>query len=196
MGKGRVQQLKPVGSPMGLVVAVSGLPAAGKGVFAEILADTGIPVRSMGDMVRAEVKSLGLKEEPHIFGEVAAKMREDHGDDVLAQRLISTVDELLKVNEIVLIEGLRGTAEREVFANHWGDNLLIVAIIASRKLRFERVQSRARAEDGSLADLDARDVRETGWGLDRIIEESDIKFTNESNLDDFRNEVSYWLNSL
>jgi len=74
--------------------------------------------------------------------------------------------------------------------------LLIVAIIASRKLRFERVQSRARAEDGSLADLDARDVRETGWGLDRIIEESDIKFTNESNLDDFRNEVSYWLNSL
>ena len=181
---------------MGLVVAVSGLPAAGKGVFAEILADTGIPVRSMGDMVRAEVKSLGLKEEPHIFGEVAAKMREDHGDDVLAQRLISTVDELLKGNDIVLIEGLRGTAEREVFANHWGDNLLIVAIIASRKLRFERVQSRARAEDGSLADLDARDVRETGWGLDRIIEESDIKFTNESNLDDFRNEVSYWLNSL
>ena len=41
---------------MGLVFAVSGLPAAGKGEFAAILAKTGIPVRSMGDMVRAEVR--------------------------------------------------------------------------------------------------------------------------------------------
>ena len=59
---------------MGLVIAVSGLPAAGKGEFAAILASHGIPVRSMGDMVRAEVKALGVEELPHVFGEVAAKM--------------------------------------------------------------------------------------------------------------------------
>ena len=46
---------------MGVVIAVSGLPAAGKGEFADILAQNGIPVRSMGDMVRAEVKMRGLK---------------------------------------------------------------------------------------------------------------------------------------
>ena len=93
---------------MGVVIAVSGLPAAGKGEFADILAQNGIPVRSMGDMVRAEVKMRGLKEEPHIFGEVATKLREEHGEDVLANRLVSSVDLLLKENRIVLIEGLRG----------------------------------------------------------------------------------------
>ena len=54
---------------MGLVIAVSGLPAAGKGEFAAILAATGIPVRSMGDMVRAEVRARGIPEAPHVFGE-------------------------------------------------------------------------------------------------------------------------------
>ena len=41
---------------MGRVIAVCGLPASGKGEFAAILAETGIPVLSMGDMIRAEVK--------------------------------------------------------------------------------------------------------------------------------------------
>ena len=181
---------------MGVVIAVSGLPAAGKGVFADILAQNGIPVRSMGDMVRAEVKMRGLKEEPHIFGEVATKLREEHGEDVLANRLVSSVDLLLEENRIVLIEGLRGTAEREVFSNHWGENLQVVAIIASKEIRFQRVQSRARSEDGDLADLEVRDIREIGWGLDKIIRDSDVKFTNESNLDDFKEEVSSWLKSL
>ena len=82
---------------MGLVFAVSGLPAAGKGEFAAILAETGIPVRSMGDMVRAEVKVRGIPEAPHVFGEVASQMRAEHGDDVLAQRLVQAVDELWKM---------------------------------------------------------------------------------------------------
>ena len=91
---------------MGLVFAVSGLPAAGKGEFAAILAKTGIPVRSMGDMVRAEVKARGIPEAPHVFGEVASQMRAEHGDDVLAQRLFQAVYELLVEYEFVLIEVL------------------------------------------------------------------------------------------
>jgi dephospho-CoA kinase len=181
---------------MGLVFAVSGLPAAGKGEFAAILAKTGIPVRSMGDMVRAEVKSRGIPEAPHVFGEVASQMRAEHGDDVLAQRLVQAVDELLLENEIVLIEGLRGTAEREVFSSHWGESFKVVAITASKQLRFERVQSRARSEDGDLSDLEARDKRETGWGLDVIIQEADFSFPNESDLDDLKTRVSAWLDNL
>ncbi|MBG45529.1 MAG: dephospho-CoA kinase [Euryarchaeota archaeon] len=181
---------------MGLVIAVSGLPAAGKGEFATILAATGIPVRSMGDMVRAEVRARGIPEAPHVFGEVASDLRAEHGDDVLAHRLVSAVDELLASNSIVLIEGLRGTAERDVFEKHWGDSFKVVAIIASKQLRFERVQSRARSEDGDLSDLEKRDQRETGWGLDTIIEQAEISFSNEGELEHLQSEVSSWLNTL
>ena len=181
---------------MGLVIAVSGLPAAGKGEFAAILASQGIPVRSMGDMVRAEVKSLGVAEAPHIFGEVAAQMRAEYGEDVLAQRLTSAVDELLLENPIVLIEGLRGTAERKVFEKHWAKDFVVVAVTASKELRFQRVVSRARSEDGDLSDLERRDARETGWGLDVIIAEADQTFANESELEELETSVTAWLKSL
>ncbi len=181
---------------MGLVIAVSGLPAAGKGEFAAILASQGIPVRSMGDMVRAEVKALGITEAPHVFGEVAAQMRADHGDDVLAQRLIAAVDDLLVDNSVVLIEGLRGTAEREVFSGHWGNDFMVVAVSASKELRFQRVVSRARSEDGDLSDLEKRDAREMGWGLDILIEEADKIFPNESDIDALTKLVTAWLKSL
>ena len=42
---------------MGHAIAVCGMPGSGKGEFARIIADNGIPVRSMGDMVRAEVEA-------------------------------------------------------------------------------------------------------------------------------------------
>ena len=40
---------------MSRVLAVCGMPGSGKGEFAQIFMDAGIPVRSMGDMVREEV---------------------------------------------------------------------------------------------------------------------------------------------
>ena len=79
---------------MGLVLAVCGMPASGKGEFASVLANRGIPVRSMGDMVRVEVSRLGLAESPNIFGEVASNLRAKFGDDVLAVRLFYAVDDL------------------------------------------------------------------------------------------------------
>ena len=91
---------------MARVVAVCGMPGSGKGEFASVLNNHGIPVLSMGDMVRAEVRRLKLEESPGIFGEIAAQLRAEHGEDVLAVRLADAVDELLKTNAIVLIEGL------------------------------------------------------------------------------------------
>ena len=88
---------------MGRVIAVCGLPASGKGEFATLLAETGIPVLSMGDMIRAEVKKRNIKEYPEVFGEVAQQLRQQFGDDVLAVRLCSAVDELLEHHNIVSV---------------------------------------------------------------------------------------------
>ena len=54
------------------VVAIAGMPGSGKGEVAAVLAARGIPILSMGDMVREEVRRRGLAEAPHVFGEVVA----------------------------------------------------------------------------------------------------------------------------
>jgi len=178
---------------MGRVLAVCGLPGSGKGEFASVMERNGIPILSMGDMVRAEVSRLNIEESPGIFGEIAAQLRAEFGDDVLAKRLCDAVDKLLDTNEIILIEGLRGTAEFDLFNSRWGDNFSTIAITASREIRFERTQTRGRSEDGDISAFEIREKRETGWGLDILIEKADLTLSNESNLEDFHNKCNNWL---
>ena len=93
-----LDEVSSVATHMAKVVAVCGMPGSGKGEFAQLMSNHCIPVRSMGDMVRAEVKLRGVVESPTIYGEVAAQLRAEFGEDVLAVRLADEVDNLLKTN--------------------------------------------------------------------------------------------------
>ncbi len=183
-------RLRP--SNMGKVVAVCGMPGSGKGEFAAVLELQGVPVLSMGDMVRAEVKRQNLAESPGIFGEIAAQLRAEHGEDVLAVRLADAVDELLESHPIVLIEGMRGTAERVVFSQRWSEAFASVAVEASPDVRFTRIQNRGRSEDGDRASFEVRDTREIGWGLDQIILEADHHIDNNLDLATFQENCQTW----
>ncbi len=186
-------RLRP--ASMARVVAVCGMPGSGKGEFANVLSENKIPVLSMGDMVRAEVTRLELKESPGIFGEIAAQLRADHGEDVLAVRLADAVDTHLESHPIVLIEGMRGTAERVIFEQRWGESFSSLAVVASPDTRFTRIQNRGRSEDGDRQAFETRDTRERGWGLEEIIAESDFLIDNNVNLEMFRNSCFTWLKS-
>ncbi len=181
---------------MGRVFAVCGLPASGKGEFATILAKTGIPVLSMGDMIRAEVKKRNIEEYPEVFGEVAQQLRQQFGDDILAVRLCSAVDTLLEKHDVVLIEGLRGVAEYDVFHSHWSDKFSTIAVTADEEVRFQRIQLRGRAEDGDRDSLKIRDEREIGWGLDVLINQADFTLSNDGSLSDFVNKCQIWLEQI
>jgi dephospho-CoA kinase len=174
---------------------VCGMPGSGKGEFANVLHSHGIPVLSMGDMVRAEVRRLELKESPGIFGEIAAQLRAEHGEDVLAVRLADAVDEHLKNHSIVLIEGMRGTAERIVFEQRWNKKFSSLAVDASPDTRFTRIQNRGRSEDGDRESFEIRDARERGWGLEQIIAESNYLIDNNVELNQFQAACEKWLSA-
>lgn len=177
---------------MGQVIAVCGMPGSGKGEFADVIANEGVPVLSMGDMVRAEVRRRSLEESPGIFGEIAAQLRAEYGEDVLAVRLADAVDELLQKHQLVLIEGMRGTAERTVFSARWGERFESLAVQASADVRFARIQHRGRSEDGDRASFEVRDAREIGWGLDQIIDEANHTIDNNQDLESFKLDCQNW----
>lgn len=188
--------LKTRPTTMARVVAVCGMPGSGKGEFAEIMAINGCPVFSMGDMIRLEVKTRGLEESPEIFGIIAAELRKKFGDDVLAVRLADTIDNELNSSSMVLIEGLRGTAEYEIFKNRWGADFCTVAIVASPDTRFARIQTRGRSEDGNYEQFLIRESRESGWGLSDLIDTADYKLSNEGTLQEFTDSCESWLASM
>ena len=111
----------------------------------------------------------------------------------LAVRLADEVTQLMEEHDIVLIEGMRGTAEYEIFKHRWSPNFSSVAIIADKEVRFHRTQARGRSEDGDWEQFQIREAREAGWGLKTLIETADYKLGNQSSLEDLVKATNNWL---
>ena len=181
---------------MAKVVAVCGMPGSGKGIFGDIAKKLDIPVRSMGDMIRSEVLERGLSENPEIFGQIAQELRDEFGDGFLAARLAPIIDNELGDNSFVIIEGMRGRAERDIFVQYWGNDFSIVAIVAGTETRFSRISDRGRSEDGGRANFSSRDEREIGWGLEELISNAEHVLQNMGTITEFEQNCTMFLKQL
>ena len=113
------------------IIAICGMPGSGKGEISKLANQKGIPVLSMGDMIRAEAERRGLEETPGNIGLVVVSLRSQFGEQILADRLVPSVEALSHTSaEIIFIEGIRGTAEVEVFKQKWGNNFSLLGILS------------------------------------------------------------------
>lgn len=174
------------------IVATVGLPGSGKSVFEDVAEEMEVPVVSMGDVIREEVSRRGLEPTDENLGEVAVELREQHGDDAVAERCVDLVRDALAESEddLVLVDGVRGQAEVERFREEFGDDLEVVAIEVPFDVRLERLRDRGRSDDmSSEEELRRRDERERGYGLDEAMEEADTVVENVGTINEFK-EVS------
>ncbi len=171
-----------------VIIFTTGLPGSGKGVFAEVANEMGIPVIVMGDAVRREARKRGLEISPKNLRELAKKLREEEGPLAIAKRVENEVLESLKENCVVLIDGARSVDEVNYFKKH--GEVIIIAIEAPPEVRFERIRRRGRADDSmKLADLIERDKVELEIGLGKLIENADIIILNVGSLESYKEKV-------
>lgn len=164
------------------VVCVTGMPGCGKEETLTVARDVGFSVVRMGDAVREEATRRGLPMSDSAVGGLAQAEREAHGYGVWAERTLARIH-----GERVLIDGLRGRAELDVFRKALGADLTVLAVHASPRTRYERMQLRQRKDDAAGPEaFRARDQRELGWGLGEVIAMADVVLVNEGTLDEFR----------
>lgn len=170
------------------VVATTGMPGSGKGLGVEVAKDLGIPVVRMGDLVREETQQRGLEPGPSAFGEVASSVREDEGEGAWARRTVQRLED--EREGMVLVDGVRSLEEVDVFRDELGEELFIVAILASPETRYARMRERGRAED---ADTDGgfreRDLRELAYGLGDVVAMADAYIVNEQTREEARSTL-------
>ena len=170
------------------VVAFTGMPGAGKGVAAEVARKMDIPVFRMGDFIWEEVRRRSLPLDNGSVAEVAMQMRTDFGPGVWAEK---TVDRIKQMHAtMAVIDGVRSEAELEVFRHRLGHDFTLVAIHASRTTRQKRLMDRKREDDvRDEGEFMARDERELGWGLGRVVALADIMLVNEQSMPDLHQQV-------
>ena len=172
------------------VIATVGLAGSGKSEAAAVARDLGVPVVTMGDVIRAECRDRGLDPAEH-HGEIAQALREENGPDAVAARSLPLIESALAESETVLVDGIRSGIEVERFEEAFGEDFTLVSIEAPYETRAERVDSRGRdmtADEGG-EDLAERDERELGFGMDEAMDGADVVVENAGSLDAFQEAV-------
>jgi dephospho-CoA kinase len=178
------------------VLAFVGAPAAGKTVAALVAKDMGIPIITMGDVIRGELKRQGLPLSDENAGRIATELREREGLDAIAKRCIPRIRAVMggvggeAKKTVFVIDGIRGTAEVELFKKEFGPDFTLVRVDTPRIRRYERIKARGRADDArTLEEFKEREEREKGWGMGEAMEKADKVVKNEGSLGTFKDEI-------
>ena len=178
------------------IVALTGMPAAGKGEVAAVAQQRGWAVHRIGDLVWEETERRGLELAPASVGMIANDEREAHGYGIWAERSLPRINALRTDGKHVLIDGMRGEKEMAVFRAAYGDTLVTVAVLALPETRLVRVQQRGRVDDGDATAFHARDQRELGWSLAETIAAANENLENDGSLSQLRENADALLERL
>lgn len=171
------------------IIGTVGLPGSGKGEAAAVARESGIPVVTMGDVIRAECRQRDLDPSEH-HGRVAKALREEEGEAAIAERCIPHIRSSLEGSNVVLVDGLRSMVELEAFEDAFGENFLLLSVEAPFEVRAERLGDRGRDDsDLDREDLKVREERELGFGMGEVMEHADVVVENTNSLDAFREQV-------
>lgn len=182
-----------------MIIAVTGFPGAGKSTVAELIcerADDSVELETGQVTRKAFFENKGRKPESsdELGDWVTSKMEDDNL--YFSKKMSEYIEDM--DSEIIILGGLRRKDELDDIRDTVEENFIIITVEADEKTRLERLRERDRDNEGefSLEDLRKRDEREIGWGVDEMIEASEIKIRNEDSLDELKNKVDEMMESL
>ncbi|WP_339105148.1 nucleoside monophosphate kinase [Haloterrigena salinisoli] len=172
------------------VIGTVGLPGSGKGEAATVAREHGIPVVTMGDVVRQETADRGL-DPTKDHGKVAQALRDENGPTAIAERSLPMIEDRLEDHDTVLVDGIRSDTEVDIFEERFGEAFTLVSIEAPFEVRAERIDARGRdaSEDDGGEGLAARDERERGFGMDDAMDRADVVVENTDSLEAFHERI-------
>jgi dephospho-CoA kinase len=178
-----------------LIVAITGMPGAGKSTAANALVAYGFKRIVMGDVIREETRRRGLEPDEKNTGKVMLELREKYGPGAVAEVCLLSLKAMKE--KVVIVDGIRSYAEVEVFAREGKVKLL--AIHASRDRRLKLLAERGRSDaPTSRVSFDERDKRELSIGVGNAVALADESLSNErATLEELGNKavelVDWWV---
>lgn len=161
-------------------IIIIGMPAAGKDIARQYARSKGYPYFATGDIVRAEAARRNISPDAESTGRLSTELRGTDGMGVTRLALKAAVDSGASV---VFMEGIRSSQEVDLVRAV--AETTVVAFLAPRPLRRQRVISRGRPDDSAAA-FDERDRREIDYGLSVPIALADEYVLNTGTLKEAR----------
>ncbi len=141
------------------ILALVGMPGAGKSLCAAHLQDLGYFQFRFGGIVVDEVVRRGQAINPVNEKNVREEFRAREGMDAIAKRALPILREALTRHTTIIIDGLYSFSEYKTLKGEWGASLIVIAITCARDLRYERLVNRPE-RPLTRAEAEQRDYNE------------------------------------
>jgi len=153
------------------------MPGSGKSSIVSALKAMGLETLNLGDGVRAEAKRRNLEPSGDNLGKLMLELREKNGPGAIAALLTEQIKN--SQSKVIIIDGVRSTAEIEVLKNVGIVKLL--SIEASADTRYKFLSARGRSDDPTTRKkFEERDNREIDVGLGKSIAIADETISNSN----------------
>ena len=160
-----------------LIVCLTGMPGSGKSTIVSALKAMGLETLNLGDGVRAEAKRRNLEPSGDNLGKLMLELREKNGPGAIAELLTEPIKN--SQSKVIIIDGVRSTAEIEVLKNV--GSVKLISIEASADTRYKFLSARGRSDDPKTREkFEERDSREIGVGLGESIAIADETISNNN----------------
>ena len=126
---------------MGKIIAIVGMCGSGKSVASDYLESIGYKKVYFGGVTMEKLQESNLEVNPENEKYMREKLRKEYGMAAYAIILLPRIEEYAKEGDVVL-DGLYSWDEYVVLKEKLGDKLTMVAVIADRKLRYDRLAIR------------------------------------------------------
>lgn len=120
-----------------------GMPGAGKSICVEHLQKKGWPSVYFGGITIDEIKKRGLEVNETNERLVREDIRAREGKGAYAIRIITQIEQYFQQDQQnVIVDGLYSWTEYKIFKEVLEDNAMIIAVVAPRKVRHDRLAKR------------------------------------------------------
>lgn len=126
---------------MNKIIAIVGMCGVGKSVASDVLEGLGYKKVYFGGVTMDKLKEAGMEVTPENEKIMRERLRSEYGMGAYAIILLPKIKELARQNNVVL-DGLYSWDELKILKDELGDKLTVIAIVADKKIRYDRLSVR------------------------------------------------------
>jgi dephospho-CoA kinase len=179
------------------VIGTCGTIGAGKDAAADYLIEKyGYQKVTVGDLVREETAKRGLELSRENTTDVSEEMRKKHGVTYWLERVAEKIEKSGWKKAIVA--GVRPPTDDELLRKRFGKDYILVLIDADPKLRYVRMQERAR-RDAPKSFEDFEKQEKTEWELfklDVTFKKADHTIKNNGTIEELKENLDSLMKKL
>jgi len=170
------------------IIAIVGLPGAGKTDAADFFREKNLPVISFGEVINEYIEKNKLPHVEETHKKVRLQLREKYGMEALAVLNEKKIAKILKKEMVLVIDGLRSWEEYLYLKKKFPKvKIYLLAIYADKHLRWERLMKRPQRNKlyGEERDLDEL----IGINMAPTIAYADFLVKNNFSVEDYHDKL-------